>query len=104
MLGVAEQMHADHTRRTTQKWSGPTWAEWANLYGEPAPAPVAGSYTELQRPPRMSRFPVTCAADDGACHGQAARYALADDGRSLEIERNSIARLMICSGNRRQAP
>jgi len=85
LLGVAEQMHADHRRRTTRKWNGLTWAEWAALYGEPAPAPVAGSYTELQRPPRMMRFLMRCAADDGACYGQAARYALTDDGRSLDI-------------------
>lgn len=86
LLGVAEQMRADYLRRTERKWNGLTWAEWAALYGEPAPPPVAENYTELQRPPRMSRFFMTYAGDDGACHGQAVRYALADDGRSLDME------------------
>jgi hypothetical protein len=33
----------------------------------------------------MGRFFLTYAADDGSRHGQAARYTLADDGRSLDI-------------------
>ncbi|MDA8333468.1 MAG: transposase [Peptococcaceae bacterium] len=86
LLGVAEQMHADYVRRTERKWDGLTWAEWAALYGEPVPAPMAESYAELQNPPRISRFFLTYAADDGARHGQAARYALADEGKSLDVE------------------
>ena len=86
LLGVAEQMRADCWRRTGRRWNGLTWSEWAALYDEAAPAPIAGSYTELQRPPRMSRCLLTYAADDGARHGQAVRYTPVDDGRSLDIE------------------
>ena len=86
LLGVAGQMHADYLRRAAGKWNGLTWAEWAVLSGEPAPPPLAGSYTELQKAPRMSRFLMTYAADDGARHGRAARYAISDDGASLDVE------------------
>lgn len=78
LLGVAEQMSNDHFRRTEKKWNGSTWAEWAAFCGEPAPAPWAETYTELQRPPKMKMF-LTYAADDGP-QGHALRYSLTKDG------------------------
>ncbi|MBC7325527.1 MAG: hypothetical protein H5T99_09460 [Moorella sp. (in: Bacteria)] len=85
LLGVAEQMNNDHFRRTEKKWNGSTWAEWASFCGEPAPAPWAETYTELQRPPKMKRLFLTYAADDGP-QGQALRYSLTNDNKALVCE------------------
>ena len=84
LLGVAEQMNADYRRRLVRKWNGSTWAEWMAFCGESAPAATAQTYEELQRAPRMERLLLTYAADDGQ-RGQAARYALTEDGASLEV-------------------
>ncbi len=84
LLGMAEQMAADHRRRTTARWGDGTWAEWATLCGEPAPGPWAETYTDLQGAPTMGRLLLTYAADDGARAGQAARYAPTADGRAVE--------------------
>ena len=69
LLGVAEQMAADHRRRTTARWEDGTWAEWAALYGQPAPGPWAEAYTDLQGAPTMGRLLLPYAADDGARAG-----------------------------------
>ncbi len=83
LLGVAEQMAADHRRRTGMRYCGSTWAEWAAFCEEPAPAPWARAYTDLQGAPTMSRFLLTYAADDGGGAGQAARYAPNADGQAV---------------------
>jgi hypothetical protein len=85
MLGVAEQLAADHWRRTETRWYGSTWADWAATCGQPAPAPWAESYTVLQGPPQMRRLLLTYAADDGPERGQACRYRLTEDGAALEV-------------------
>ncbi len=82
LLGVAEQMAADHRRRTTACWGDGTRAEWAALCGQPAPGPWAEAYTDLQGAPTMGRLLLTYAADDGARAGQAARYAPNADGQA----------------------
>jgi IS605 OrfB family transposase len=84
LLGVAEQMAADNRRRTGMRYCGSTWAEWAAFCEEPAPAPWAGTYTDLQGAPTMSRFLLTYAADDGGRARQAARYVLTPDGQAVE--------------------
>ena len=85
LLGVAEQLAADHRRRTETRWSGSTWAEWAAFCGQPAPAAWAAAYTELQRPPRLRRLLLTYAADDGPEQGQACQYRLTPDGTALDV-------------------
>jgi hypothetical protein len=83
LLGVAEQMVADHRRRTTARWGDGTWAEWAALCRQPAPGPWAEAYTDLQGAPTMGQLLLTYAADDGARAGQAARYAPTADGQAV---------------------
>ena len=83
LLGVAEQMAADHRRRTTARWGDGTWAEWATLCGESAPGPWADTYTDLQGAPTMGRLLLTYAADAGGRAGQAARYAPTADGQAV---------------------
>jgi putative transposase len=85
MLGVAEQLAADHRRRTETLWHGSTWADWAVFCGQPVPAPWASTYSELQRTPRMQRLFLTYAVDDGPDQGQACRYRLTEDGAALDV-------------------
>ena len=85
LLGVAEQLAADHRWRTETRWSGSTWAEWAAFCGQPAPAAWAAAYTELQRPPQIGRLLLTYAADDGPEQGQACQYRLTPDGTALDV-------------------
>lgn len=83
LLGVAEQMAADHRRRTTTRWGAGTWAEWAAFCGQSEPMPWVETYTDLQGAPAMGRLLLTYAADDGAQAGQAARYAPTADGQAI---------------------
>lgn len=80
LLGVAEQVAADHARRTA-----PERVEWDRFFGVEPPAPWAGAYTELQGPPVMRRPFLTLAADDGARDGEVIRYRLSPDDRALEV-------------------
>ncbi|MEW5934394.1 MAG: transposase, partial [Bacillota bacterium] len=80
LLGVAEQLVADHGRRTA-----PERVEWDRFFGVEPPAPWAGTYTELQGPPVLRRQFLTLAADDGARDGEVIRYRLSADGRALEV-------------------
>ena len=83
VLGVAEQLAADHRRRVTPE--PPERAAWRSFYGQPAAAPWAETYVELQPPPQLHRSFLTLAADDGGSAGQAVRYTLDPNGSALSV-------------------
>ena len=80
LLGVAEQVAAEHRRRTSAHRAG-----WESFCGIPSPDPWPATYVEVQRPPTLNRPLLTYAADDGGTDGQAIRYALMPDGSALAI-------------------
>jgi hypothetical protein len=75
----------DHRRRTETRWYGGSWAEGGGLLRPAGASALGHAYTQLQRPPRLRRLLLTCAADDGPEQGQACRHRLTPDGTGLDV-------------------